>query len=703
MAVSKPRYADLVLVAFVVAIAAMLIVPLPTPLLDVLLVINLSFSLLLLLVGLYLPHAAALYTFPTILLLSTLFRLGLNVASSRLILSQGDAGRVIEAFGTFLIRGEVVVGIIIFSIVTIVNFIVISKGAARVSEVAARFALDSLPGKQAAIDNDARAGVLSADEARRKRDELRRDSQLYGSMDGAMKFVQGDAVAGFFIILTNIFGGVYLGLSSGMSLTDAIQSYTVLTVGDGLVTQIPGLLTSICAGIIVTRVSSNENATLSADLRQQLFSQPGMLVVTATILLVFAVMPGVPSIPFLIVAGISGALGAAAYWRRSQGRALGTTESGFGQLERLPASVGASGELDLEDRGFVLQLDTRVLFRAYRAQSLRWHEWWRLFQADFAHDVGVVLPDIRIVADDLLGPGSFSVTSAGVSIVSGQMPPDAVLVEVSSPQAALLGFQLVCEEEHPVSGNKVFWCRNTGAARKMLEAASIRSFEPFEYIGLRLGAFCRRHPQEFLSVTDVHSLLRQVEKRHPGLIGEGFGKAFVSVPILTEILQELVVQGISIRDFRGILESIAAYCSSAGVSLEQEQQVDVAAAVHFVRVQRRRQILRRYLGPNASLRVIALSSEVQSALEDAEISQQGAALAIAPPEFEGLLAGLSAAVRPVLDVGVTPVAIVCGADLRAKVLTLLRSTVRPLFVISFEELDPFIPVEQVGLWSSGTR
>jgi type III secretion protein V len=626
--------------------------------------------------------------------------LGLNVASSRLILSQGDAGRVIEAFGTFLIRGEVMVGIIIFSIVTIVNFIVISKGAARVSEVAARFALDSLPGKQAAIDNDARAGVLSADEARRKRDELRRDSQLYGSMDGAMKFVQGDAVAGFFIILTNIFGGVYLGLSGGMSLADAVQSYTVLTVGDGLVTQIPGLLTSICAGIIVTRVSSNDTATLSADLRQQLFSNPGMLLVTATIVLVFALLPGVPSAPFLIVAGICAALGGATLWRRRQGRALGANDAGFGQLERLPAAAGVAGELDLEDRGFLLQLDARVLFRAYRTQSLRWQEWWRAFQAEFVQDVGVVLPEVRVVADDLLGPGSFCVTSAGVSIVHGQVPADAVLVEVSSPQAALLGFQSVCDEEHPVSGNRVFWCRNTAGARKMLEAASIRSFDPFEYIGLRLGAFCRRHPQEFLSVTDVHSLLRQVEKRHPGLIGEGFGKAFVSVPVLTEILQELVVQGVSIRDFRGILESIAAYCSSCGVSLEQEQQVDVAAAVHFVRVQRRRQIVRRYLGPNQSLRVIALSADVQAAFEDAEISPQGSALAIAPLEFEGLVAGLTAAVRPVLEMGVVPVAILCGADLRAKVITFLRSTLRPLFVVSFEELDPFIPVEQVGVWSS---
>ena len=255
------RFSDLALVAFVVATTALLVVPLPTPILDLLLVCNISFSILLLLVGLYIPNAQALFAFPTVLLLSTLFRLGLNVASSRLILSQGDAGRVIEAFGTFLIGGEILVGVIVFTIITIVNFIVISKGAGRVSEVAARFSLDALPGKQIAIDNDARAGLISAEEAKTKRDNLTREGQLYGSMDGAMNFVQGDAIAGFFIIVANIVGGIILGLFSGMGIGDAVQTYTILTVGDGLVTQIPSLLTSICAGIVVTRVGSSDTAT----------------------------------------------------------------------------------------------------------------------------------------------------------------------------------------------------------------------------------------------------------------------------------------------------------------------------------------------------------------------------------------------------------------------------------------------------------
>jgi type III secretion protein V len=699
------RYADVVLVALVVAITAMLIVPLPTVLLDVLLVVNISFSILLLLVGLYLPNSAALYTFPTILLLSTLFRLGLNVASSRLILSQGDAGRVIESFGTFLIRGEVVVGVIIFTIVTIVNFIVISKGASRVSEVAARFALDSLPGKQSAIDNDTRTGVISADEARRKRDELRRDSQLYGSMDGAMKFVQGDAVAGFFIILTNIIGGVYMGLSGGMSLADAVQSYTVLTVGDGLVTQIPGLLTSICAGIIVTRVSSTDVSTLSSDLRAQLFSQPVTLLITGAILLIFAMLPGVPAFPFLVVAFVAVTIGVVAYRRRSHSSGLELPAGVYGRLEGLPSPSSSSSLRDgaLDDPGLSLILDSGVLFRSYRSNPGKWMSWWRTFQADFFADVGVRLPEIHVASDDLLPSSSYRVTSSGVEMISGPVLTDALLVEIASFHAGVLGLEILLEEDHPLSGNRVFWCRNTPSVRKMLESASIRTFDFFEYIGLRVGSFCLRHPEEFLSVTDVHSLLRQVEKKHPGLIAEGFGKEFVSVPVLTEILHELVRQGISIRDFRSILESVASYCSSSGISLGQDSNIEVAQVVHYIRTHRKRQILRRYIGSSGGIRVLGLSGDVEQALQDAEISDSGLPLAVEDGTFEALSSGLHAVLKSAFEFGAVPVAILCSSEVRDKVLSLARGLTHPLFVLSYEELDPVMLVEQIGTWELVSR
>lgn len=699
---TKLRYADLVLMSFVVAIAAMLIVPLPTGLLDVLLVVNLSFSILLLLVGLYVANSAALYTFPTILLLSTLFRLGLNVASSRLILSQGDAGRVIEAFGTFLIRGEVLVGVIIFAIVTVVNFIVISKGALRVSEVAARFALDALPGKQMVIDNDARAGLLSAEEARKKRDELRRESQLYGSMDGAMKFVQGDAIAGLFIIAVNICGGMFMGVSGGLSLSDAVGQYTVLTVGDGLVTQIPGLLTSICAGIIVTRVSSSEASSLSADLRSQLFSQPLALIVTSAILLLFALLPGLPTIPFLAVALVAGVAGVILY--RRQGSHSDLAPAGdFSRMTGLPLPAGGEGDSESESDAIIIQLDSAVLYRSYRASVSKYVSWWNTFRSSLHSDVGLLLPNVRVVSDDLGATSSYRVTHGGIEMFSGRVLPDALLVEISCSHAPILGLKVLEREDHPLSGHRIFWTNYSPKTRKMLEAASIRSYDFFEFLGLRIAGFALQHPEEFLSATDVHSLLRQVEKRHPGLIGEGFGREFVSIPKLTEILQELIRQGLTIRDFKSIAEGVASFCSSTGTTLDNDSSVDVAAVVDHMRTGRRRQMLRRFIGSAKTLRVITLSEELEQLLQDSEVESRSLSLAIESETFDAVGRGLQAVLKPTLENGVFPVAILCPDAVKSKVVAFTRSTTKRIFVLTFGELEPAIPVEQVGIWGVASR
>lgn len=692
------RYSELVLLAFVVAIAAMLIVPLPTPLLDVLLVFNISFSILVLLVGLYVGNTSALYTFPTVLLLSTLFRLGLNVASSRLILSQGDAGTVIEAFGTFLIRGEIVVGIIIFSIVTVVNFIVIAKGATRVSEVAARFFLDAIPGRQVEIDNDARAGVISAEEARKKRDDLRLESQLYGSMDGAMKFVQGDAVAGFFIIVVNIVGGVYMGVSSGLSLSDAVQTYTVLTVGDGLVTQIPSLLTSICAGIIVTRVSQSDTSSLGLDLRSQLFSQPVTLMVTAIILVIFAVMPGIPAMPFLLVAALSGSASFFLFRRERDAASRGGRgdyqRSGAGSVGRHDRVVDGAEEYSLR-----LELDSHVLHRGYRAQAPRHLTRWEAFRDSFHADVGILLPDVTVVQNDLLPSGSYRVSYGGVEMLSGSLAGDALFVEISPTQAKVLGLHVVEETDHPVSGHRVFWTVNTPQVRAILEAASLRSYDVFEYIALRIGSFCLKHPEEFLSVTEVHSLLRQVEKRYPGLIAEGFGKEFVGVPQLTKLLHELVRQGVSIRDFRGVLEGVASYCSANRISIDEGSTIEISDVAQHLRTTRRRQVLRRFLGDARSLHVVSLSGEVERTLAEADFENKSLPVAVEESVLESLVSGLRAVLKPSLEGGALPVALLCSQEVKEKVLSITRMYAHALFVTTFEELDPSIPVQEVGMWT----
>ena len=336
-------YSDVFVAVFVLCIALLLLVPLPTMLLDFLIAFNIGFSLLLLLIGLSLQNALSLLTFPTLLLLSTLFRLSLNVASTRLILSEGEAGDVIRSFGTFLISGKLAVGLIIFLIITVVNFIVIARGASRVSEVSARFVLDSLPGKQMAIDSELRMGTISAEEAKLKREELRKESQLFGSMDGAVKFVQGDAIAGIFITFVNIFGGMYLGIKNGLSFEDAVQTYTMLTVGDGLVTQIPALFISICAGIIVTRVSSGKDSTLGSDLFSQVLKNKKIIYFVSFAILIFGTLPGLPFLPFLLTSLL---LIAAGYFIDLSPKS--PTPWSVRQVSSENLQIGSSGNLKLD-------------------------------------------------------------------------------------------------------------------------------------------------------------------------------------------------------------------------------------------------------------------------------------------------------------------------------------------------------------------
>ncbi|HEX3901728.1 MAG TPA: flagellar biosynthesis protein FlhA, partial [Polyangia bacterium] len=301
------RYADLALAGLVVSIVGMMIVPLPTPLLDLLISVNIAAAVTLLLVAIYVSDALKIATFPTLLLLTTLFRLALEVSATRLILLRADAGEVIRAFGNFVVAGNLVVGAVIFLILTMIQFLVVSKGSERVAEVAARFTLDAMPGKQMSIDAELRAGHIDHNEARRRRAALARESQLFGSMDGAMKFVKGDAVAGLIIIAVNMIGGIAIGtMQNGMGVSEAMQRYSLLTIGDGLVSQIPALLISITAGLIVTRVASDDNRDLGSDISRQLVHEPKALMITSAILFLFAIVPGFPTIVFLSLSALCG-------------------------------------------------------------------------------------------------------------------------------------------------------------------------------------------------------------------------------------------------------------------------------------------------------------------------------------------------------------------------------------------------------------
>lgn len=699
MSIMIRRYSDVFVALFVVAIAAMLLIPLPTPLLSFLLVVNICFSLLVLLVGLYTPNVLSLLSFPTLLLLTTLFRLSLNVASARLILIQGDAGSVIRAFGTFLIRGEIVVGVIIFSIITIVNFIVIARGASRVSEVAARFALDAMPGKQMAIDSDQRAGNLTSAEAQHKRDELRRESQLYGAMDGAMKFVQGDAIAGIFIIITNIVGGIYLGVSRGLDFADALETYTILTVGDGLVTQIPALLISICAGIVVTRVSSSEGATLGSDMGAQLFARPWLLVVSGIFLVGLATFSGLPLVPFIGVGALFAGTGYLINRRRldySYGQP-GTLGMSVERGLALPSPERAIAEGDLTEATIYLEAST--LFKTFEAQRNLYSEAIRAFREDFNAQTGLNTPAILVQPRSFSSEINYEIQMDGIECDSGKIPLDALLAEISPASVDTVGVTSLGEVDHPINGAKVIWTRNSAANRKLLDAGGYRNIDFLGYILLRLGAFLSDHPEEIISLTTVHGLLKSAERRSPGLVSEVFSANFVSVPKLTETLQRLAREGISLRDFRSVLELVSSYCTASGITTNDDSGFDIDDFISYFRTNKRRQVSSTALTSRKSLKVLTLDAEVESAFEDAMQDNSRSSLAIEPASLDNMKRSLSAILEPIYMRGQLPVVILCRQDIRGLVFRFIKASGLRLAVVGLDELEPQMPLEHVGVWA----
>jgi type III secretion protein V len=698
--INRLRLGDIGLAIFVFSIAASLIVPLPPVLLDLLITLNLGFSLLLLLVGLYVPNSLALLTFPSILLLSTLFRLGLNVASCRLILSSGYAGQVIESFGRFLISGEVVVGIIIFSIVTVVNLIVIAKGAARVSEVAARFALEALPGKQIAIDSDLRNGLITPVEAHAQRDALRQESQLYGAMDGAMRFVQGDSVAGIFVIAANLLGGLYVGVSGGLGFGEAIRQYSVLTVGDGLVSQIPALLTSICAGLVVTRVDSGHGAPLSAELGHQLFSRPSALFFAGGLILTLSILPGMPFWPFALVGTSLVLLGA--FVVRREGMAALVTDIGL-RSNRSSSAVGLSQVprvLGYSQREVTLLLDESVLAASYNADRVGHQVRWREFCYQGLASFGLQIPMLSIKIDRSLARGRFRIVVRGVEVERGDILPDSVFVEVGSECAPILGFTVLREERFPLSSKIGFWAPDDQYTKQLVQAGGLRCLSNIEYLFYRIVEFLIGAPEETIGLTDTHMMMKELERKIPGILTETVNSAVLDVARLTELTHELIREGVDVSDFRLLIEGVVSYCSSYRLLLSDGGEFDINHAVSYLRILRRRTILAKVATSRRSIKVCTLSSGVEAVFEQAPIESSLSPLSIPFQVAEALRQGLRLVVDPLNRSGIPPLVVLCRPDLRSRVSLFLRNERFHERAISFEEIETGFEIEQVGMWNS---
>ena len=630
------------LAAAVVLVVGMMIVPLPTWLLDLLIATNLSLSVLLLVVSLFVRNALSFGAFPTILLVTTLFRLALNVSSTRLVLLQADAGEVIRAFGEIVVRGDYVVGAVVFVVLTIVQLVVVARGSERVAEVGARFTLDAMPGKQLAIDGDLRAGILDAESAAARRRTLEREGQLYGAMDGAMKFVKGDAIASIVIIVVNIVGGLAIGvLSRDMDVGRALEVYGLLTIGDGLVTQIPSLLVSTAAGMVVTRVASeHEGGTLGRDVGAQVFGDWRALAVAAVLGAVLALAPGLPLLPFAIIALLFGATALALYRRRPADEVRIADDDPRGPLE-LRVGARLAGALADPRFGDGLQRIGRALYERF----------------------GVRLPAIRPVRDATLDADSYTIVLSAVPADRGRCPADRVFVEGSPDPLRALDPSVVLDG----AGG---WIDRAIAASREVRA-------PAEVVVARLEQAVSQRPEALVGIQETQAELDRLAREAPALVRTVVPER-VSLPRLAAILRALLAERVSVRPLREILEAL---------SIDPLPERD-PPLLELLRGRLARQITHGLVSEDGALAVFALDPMIEDALRDG-LDADGCA-AIDP----ALARDVTDAVRKAIE---GPGVVVTQPDVRPALRVMLAPELPDVAVLSYRELDPRVQIRRLGV------
>ena len=677
-ALTKPssRTASVGVPALMIALVLLMVVPLPAVLLDLLLAVNLTVAVVILLTAVTAQRALDFSVFPALLLVTTLLRLALNISSTRLILVQGEAGKVIEAFGHVVIGGSLVVGLVVFLILVIVQFIVITAGAGRVSEVAARFTLDAMPGKQMAIDADLNSGLIDDAQAKQRRLDVAREADFFGSMDGASKFVKGDAIAGIIIVTINLIGGFAIGvLQMGMPIGEAISRYSLLSVGDGLVSQVPALLISVASGIIVTRVQGDGDGGLGDDLTQQLFSSVIALRIAAGSMAVLALMPGMPKVPFFVIAVVLVVLAARA------------AKADADAVEVLPAlesgdddESGPEIQLDqvrVEPLELQLAPDLLDLLDTARGGSLM--ERVRALRKRIAADLGLVVPPVRTHDSAMLPASTYVVRLHGVEAARGEAPPGHSMV-LGEDAAGLPGRATV----DPVFGLPATWVQNELAEVLAAEGATV--IDRASVIVTHLSEVVRSAAPDLLTRQDVQVLVDAVKTVSPVVAAE-VGTDALSLAEVQRVLRELLSEGVPVRDLTRILEAVTA---KARENRSAEALVEAARGV---------------LGPTICAgaavggRLAALTFDPmleQSLLESARAGDGGTWLALDPIRMEQLVTGIGDAVHAAEAGGHRPV-VVCSAQLRPAVRRLL-STGRPdLSVLAYTELSRSLTVDPVGV------
>jgi flagellar biosynthesis protein FlhA len=682
-----PRLAnrELVLPLALVAVVVVMVLPLPAMLIDLLLAISISLALTILMVSMYTQQPLEFSTFPSVLLVVTLFRLALNVASTRLILLHGHegpsaAGHVIQAFGNFVVGGSYVVGVVVFLILVVINFAVITKGAGRIAEVAARFTLDAMPGKQLAIDADLNAGLISDKDARARRRAIEAEADFYGAMDGASKFVRGDAVAGLVIAGINILGGFFIGVvQQGLDVWSAAQTYTLLTIGDGLVSQLPALLVSTAAGIIVTRAASG--ADLGSEVTGQLLMSPRVLWIVSGILGAFALLPGLPFLPFVALAGATGGLA----WNSAGTR--DATGPGAGE----PGVPAARPKDDKPETLLALDLmELEVGFELVplvdpgngpapaggdlvsRIQTLR---------RQLAQEMGFIVPPIHIRDNLQLKPGEYVIVLKGVEIARGDIRSGCNLA--INPGTAIVPVAGVPTRE-PAFGLEAMWIGP--AERERAQLAGWTVVDAGTVIVTHLTEVIRRHAHELLGRQEVQQLLDGMAKHRPKTVEE-LVPQHLTVGGVQKVLQNLLREGVSIRDLGSILEALGDWAprtKEPDVLTEQARQALGRA------------ITRRFLAADGSLAVVTLAANVERKLLEAlQRGDEGGLLALEPGFAQRLLQRLGGTLERFATQGATP-AVLCTTGLRIQLRRFVERALPSLAVLAPEEIAAHVRLRSLG-------
>ena len=680
------KYLDNVVTLFVILAIFLIIIPLPSWLLDMMFVINIALSLVILLMTMYIKEPLEFSIFPSLLLVTTIFRLGLNISSTKLILAnKGDAGHIVSAFGQFVMKGNAVIGFIVFILITVVQMLVVTKGAERVAEVTARFTLDAMPGKQMSIDADLNSGAITDEEAKLRRAKIQRESDFFGAMDGASKFVKGDATFSIVAAVVNLVGGMVMGLVfEGMDFTTVLSTYTLATVGDGLCSQVPALLISTAMGMIVTRSASE--SSLNIDIKNQFTSQPRVLMIAGIVMIVMMLIPGFPKVQLVILGSGLIALGVILTRNNSQ-LAMATNTAAQEMEENREALSEMEYYKDIDNVYKLLEVEPIEMEFGYSLIPLADEsaggtliERVVIFRKQFAIDMGMVFPSVRMRDNQHINPNQYVIKIKGEIVAQAEVLMDHFLaLDSGSVTHEVDGIDTI----EPAFNIPAKWIPEQDKLRA--EVAGYTLIDPTSVIITHLSEIIKSHAHELLSRQDVKTMLDKLKQTNPSIV-EDIVPSIVTPAYLQKVLSLLLKEGVPIRDLQTILETIAD---------NQHAMKDVDITTEYVRQALKRTITRRY-ADGGQIRVLTLDTETENKIvASVKKSEQGSYLAMEPQTIQLLIAALNEQIDRVKDVIPTPI-VLTSPIVRIYFKKLVDQFIPNVTVLSFSEIDNSVQIQAVG-------